>query len=1557
MRTLRFASILLASEGLLAQSLFSDREAAGGVGSVAEARRARAVRVDLGLIGPSAAKALRQGAAGPRAVHRVQFNFFPDAALTADLERGETFSGGATTTWTGAVAGDPLSSVSVAVTGEIASANVTTGDGRKFFLRPAPDGEHAVYEIDERAFPPEAEPLVPPEDPAGKAEPAREAGARAADDGSVVDVMVVYSTNAKNAVGGATAMNNLIALAFTETNQGYANSGVIQRARLVNATEAAFTDSVGFSTALNQLTNKTDGVLDNIHAIRDANRADMVSLWINNSQFCGLAWLMRPESASFERSAFSVVHHGCATGYYSFAHEMGHNQGSQHDRATASQTNAQGVFPFSFGFQNSATQPYFRTVMAYACASVNCARINYWSAPNISYQGIPAGVAQSSPNSADNAASLNATRVTVANWRQAAAAVALNPTGRDVTAAAGTGSVAVTAAGVSWSAVSSDTSWLTITSGASGSGNGTINYSFTANAGFTSRSARITVNGAVFTLNQAASASCTASAISFGQTINGSLASTDCRSHLRGSSYYADDYTFSATAGQTVVITLNSAALNGYLYLHGPNGALVAQDENTGGSTTSRIPTGSGALSLPATGTYTLEVTSSAGLASGSYSVALAAASTCTYSLVPSSGAAPPQGGNGSFQINTQAGCVWSSDTTSPWISLAEPRSGTGTGTVSFTAASNSNAASRAGSIIAGGQTFNLTQAGQSTCAASPVRLGGSASGSWASGDCSSTLRPGSFSDKFTFFAAAGQAVSITVESATVDTFMGLTGPDGAFALSDDDGGGNLNSRLPTLHGVTTLPQTGIYTIEATTFGAGDTGNYTVFVNAATGGNNDVSSQAIRLTEPAVYSQQVGHATVTTAEPVTSCTAQRNSFTVWFDVVPTFTGVLRASTAGSFYDTVIAGYSGASGSPGGELACNDDFSTSTLLSQIDIPVTAGQRYFIEVASFNDGFNLSTTFPWMTLSLTPVYTTCSYTLNPTTGAAGAGGGSFTPSLTAAQSCPWNAITRDSWITAPAGGVGNASPAINAGAAQLSRTGSATVAGRVFTVVQTVSAGPTITQPASGQTVPVSGVTFQWNAVSGSGGYGLRISQGASTVFQGTLSGSGNTSTLVSLPNGTYTFSVRSCAGGFADANCGAYSSVSFTVALGTPTAAPSIAAPTSGQNFTASTQTFSWTPVSGAASYEVQLDDMAAGGISELNLALFGAPPPTSTIYSMKASSSYRLRVRACTAGCGAWSAAVTFQVTLPAAPASAPNAPSCSVASGTRVTCSWNSIANADLYQILAVQPTGGPGGGALTVAARQVSSTGVAEPDPLIVPSGSAGIVVRACNGNGCGPFSGAANATAPGPNSAVPVLGSPISGTTVGGPDVFFSWSRIPGDTGSNTIYRLYVQDFSRGAAALDILTTSNFYAARFKAGGTRYDALVIANPGAANQAQGPAAGFVVSGNSAQSPTMVQPRHQTPEIGSTIAAGNIQLGWTPVPGATLYEYFVAVSGQPDATVRGVTPGLVVQVPLNGPATFSGIVRACPPGASCAQGSDAGWGPWSNAPGQGGVTTFKVAP
>ena len=336
-------------------------------------------------------------------------------------------------------------------------------------------------------------------------------------------------------------------------------------------------------------------------------------------------------------------------------------------------------------------------------------------------------------------------------------------------------------------------------------------------------------------------------------------------------------------------------------------------------------------------------------------------------------------------------------------------------------------------------------------------------------------------------------------------------------------------------------------------------------------------------------------------------------------------------------------------------------------------------------------------------------------------------------------------------------------------------------------------------------------------------------------------------------------------------------------------------------------------------YEVVLTDITTG-LAELQITVLDQ---TSTIFSLRSSTHYQLKVRACQAGCGAWSVPVDFAVTLPAIPTDVPVITNASVSGGNSLSVWWTSVPRADLYQIQVVQPTSGPGGGALTVAAMQVSATTVTLP----IPAGAATIFVWGCTGDGCGPQSVGWDITAPGPNPSTPNLGTPLAGSSVTGPSVMFSWNRIPGDNGSNTEYRLYVGDNARSRPALDVYTTANYYAANFKAEGTRYDALVIAKPRTASPVQGPATGFLVRGPSGLSPTMVQPAY-----GFSVPQGNVTIEWTPLPGASLYEYYVAQRVTPPATpviFRGVTPGLSVQVPLKAIGSVStnylGIVRACP--------------------------------
>lgn len=79
---------------------------------------------------------------------------------------------------------------------------------------------------------------------------------------------------------------------------------------------------------------------------------------------------------------------------------------------------------------------------------------------------------------------------------------AISPTSQAFTASGGQGSVAVaTASGCAWLATS-NAGFVTINSGASGSGNGTVNFTVAANTATTSRTGTMTVAGQTFTVTQ-----------------------------------------------------------------------------------------------------------------------------------------------------------------------------------------------------------------------------------------------------------------------------------------------------------------------------------------------------------------------------------------------------------------------------------------------------------------------------------------------------------------------------------------------------------------------------------------------------------------------------------------------------------------------------------------------------------------------------------------------------------------------------------------------------------------------------------------------------------------------------------------------------------------------------------------------------------------------------------------------------------------------------------------------------------------------------------------------
>lgn len=307
----------------------------------------------------------------------------------------------------------------------------------------------------------------------------------------------------------------------------------------------------------------------------------------------------------------------------------------------------------------------------------------------------------------------HASHAAIGNFTQCQYVV--TPVAQSFSARGGSGSLSVLAAGnCAWMAAS-NAPWINLTSGNAGSGLGRVNYSVIANTNANQRTGVITVAGLNVIVTQAGTGagSCGVTPINAGQPVNGSLTPGDCQSPLRirdGARPFADRYSFNASGGQPVVVSLTSADFDTYLYLLDANGSVIAQNDD-GGTNGSRIPAGSGFFTLPSSGLFTIEVTSFSNNGLGSYTLSLTMpAGGCTYAINPSSQSFLTSGGTGTINVNTQTGCIWTAMSNNNWITVSSGN-GTGPGAVNYSVAVNASAA-RTGTISVTGLSFTVTQSG-----------------------------------------------------------------------------------------------------------------------------------------------------------------------------------------------------------------------------------------------------------------------------------------------------------------------------------------------------------------------------------------------------------------------------------------------------------------------------------------------------------------------------------------------------------------------------------------------------------------------------------------------------------------------------------------------------------------------------------------------------------------------------------------------------------------------------------------------------------------------------
>jgi hypothetical protein len=417
--------------------------------------RSRLVSVDFELL----SKLQENLTTEPDEEHQLILNVFEGLEYTLIIKKIERNRSGSYS-WYGQLRDMPMSQVVLVVNENRVFGNISKPNF-SYQIRHISDGAHAIYEIDPSKFPPTSEPLIPnmKPKPSSSIDPLKNmmnqvephisgtgtkvdphiSGSNSrnggdefvsqnqflsdssslngssstpqtqSDDGSVVDVLVVYTAEARIAAGGTSAISSLIDLATSETNAAYSNSGVSHTIRIVGRQETSFSES-GFNFSA-FLTSAQDGSISGVHTLRNSTGADLVVMLVDgDDSLCGLAYLMTPVSSSFASFGYSVTQTNCATGNYTFGHEIGHNMSARHDR-TADSTDG-SPFNYNHGYLDNGNN--FKTIMGTGSNT----RIQYFSNPNVLFGGAVTGVAEGDALAADNRLTFQNTALTVSNFRE-----------------------------------------------------------------------------------------------------------------------------------------------------------------------------------------------------------------------------------------------------------------------------------------------------------------------------------------------------------------------------------------------------------------------------------------------------------------------------------------------------------------------------------------------------------------------------------------------------------------------------------------------------------------------------------------------------------------------------------------------------------------------------------------------------------------------------------------------------------------------------------------------------------------------------------------------------------------------------------------------------------------------------------------------------------------------------------------------------------------------------------------------------------------------------------
>jgi hypothetical protein len=586
-------------------------------------------------------------------------------------------------------------------------------------------------------------------------------------------------------------------------------------------------------------------------------------------------------------------------------------------------------------------------------------------------------------------------------------AVAFTPSASTIPATGGSGSVAVTTERECQWTATSDSIWLSISSGSTGQGPGTIQFTTAVNVDPVVRTGALIVNDGRVQVTQAAGEcgyQLAQQSASFPQAGgNGSV-------EVRASSALCQ---WTATSNATWIAVTSAASGKG-------SGSVAFSVEPTTGP--------------PRTGTLTIagmlfSVTQSAG---------------CAYDVAPLSVTVDPSGGASTISITTTAGCPWTAAARDAWITVTAGATGTGSGSVALAVAS-STGPSRSGTVTVAGQTVAVVQSQGCSFSINPATASVPASGGsqtvavTAAAGCSWTAQSnvpwialssgasgsGNGAVAFNVASTTGPArsgtLTIAAQAFTVNQGQGCAFTLSAGSASAPAGGasGAFDVRTAEGCGWTAVSSADWLRVTAGATGAGSgTVQYAVAANPGA-----ARSAAITAGQSFTVAQDAGCS-------FSIAPASQNAIAAGYT-----TSVLVMAPAGCAWSaTSNALWVGVSSGQAG--------SGNGTVQLVVLPNTGAER------------TGTVTIGGQTFTIVQA-SGCSATVSPDTIVQPAAGGAQNVSITTDVACSWTAVSNAAWIAFPGqtSGAGNGIVQLAVGAnTGPVRTGTATIAGRTVTVNQ-------------------------------------------------------------------------------------------------------------------------------------------------------------------------------------------------------------------------------------------------------------------------------------------------------------------------------------------------------------------------------------------------------------------------------------------------------------------------------------------------------------------------